>query len=100
MLPFFSCGRRNLPDGGYSMKKMLTIGLVMMLCAGAFGCTNMSKTQQGVASGAAIGALGGAGIATISGGSAGWGALAGGAAGALAGGIMGNSQEGRHLFYR
>ena len=63
------------------MKKMLTIGLVMMLCAGAFGCTNMSKTQQGVASGAAIGALGGAGIATISGGSAGWGALAGGAAG-------------------
>ena len=44
------------------MKKMLTIGLVMMLCAGAFGCTNMSKTQQGVASGAAIGALGGAGI--------------------------------------
>ena len=29
MLPFFSCGRRNLPDGGYSMKKMLTIGLVI-----------------------------------------------------------------------
>ena len=82
------------------MKKMLTIGLVMMLCAGAFGGTNMSKTQQGVASGAAIGALGGAGIATISGGSAGWGALAGGAAGALAGGIIGNSQEGRHHYYR
>ena len=59
------------------MKKMLSIGLVMMLCAGAFGCTNMSRTQQGVASGAALGALGGAGIATISGGSAGWGALAG-----------------------
>ena len=50
------------------MKKMLSIGLVMMLCAGAFGCTNMSRTQQGVASGAALGALGGAGIATISGG--------------------------------
>ena len=83
------------------MIKMLTIVLVMMLCAGAFGCTNMSKTQQGVASGAALGALGGAGIATISGGSAGWGALAGGAAGALAGGIIGNSQEGgRHHYYR
>ena len=79
------------------MKKMLTIALAMMLCAGAFGCTNMSKTQQGVASGAAMGALGGAGIAAISGGSAGWGALAGGAAGALAGGIGGNSREGhRH----
>ncbi len=81
------------------MKKMLSICLVTLLCAGALGCTNMSKTQQGVASGAAIGALGGAGIATISGGSAGWGALAGGAAGALAGGIIGNSQEGRHHRY-
>lgn len=77
------------------MKRLVTITLASLLCAGAFGCTNMSKTQQGVASGAAIGALGGAGIAAISGGSTGWGAVAGGAAGALAGGIVGNSQEGR-----
>lgn len=77
------------------MKRLVTIALASLLCAGAFGCTNMSKTQQGVASGAAIGALGGAGIAAISGGSTGWGAVAGGAAGALAGGIVGNSQEGR-----
>lgn len=68
--------------------------LALTLLAGA-GCTNMSRTQQGVASGAALGALGGAGIAAISGGAAGWGALAGAGVGALAGGIVGNQQEKR-----
>jgi len=57
------------------------------------GCTNMSKTQQGVASGAALGALGGAGVAAIAGGSAAWGALAGAGVGALAGGIVGHEQS-------
>ncbi|HIW00016.1 MAG TPA: cell envelope biogenesis protein OmpA [Candidatus Desulfovibrio intestinipullorum] len=66
--------------------------LTLMLVAGA-GCTNMSNTQQGVASGAVIGGLGGAGIAAISGGSPGWGALAGAGAGALVGGIVGNQQD-------
>ena len=41
------------------------------------------------------GALGGAGIAAISGGMAGWGALAGAGAGALAGGIIGHEQDKR-----
>ena len=75
------------------MKKALIIGILAVIFATGIGCTNMSHTQQGVASGAALGALGGAGIAAISGGYAGWGALAGAGAGALAGGIIGHSQD-------
>ncbi len=80
------------------MKKMAGIVLLAVIFAGSVGCTNMSRTQQGVASGAALGALGGAGIAALSGGSAGWGALAGAGAGALAGGILGHSQERNHYY--
>lgn len=76
------------------MKKIIAIAALALTLAGA-GCTNMSRTQQGVASGAALGALGGAGIAAISGGAAGWGALAGAGAGALAGGIIGRDQDRR-----
>lgn len=78
------------------MKKALIIGILAVIFATGIGCTNMSRTQQGVASGAALGALGGAGIAAISGGYAGWGALAGAGAGALAGGIIGHSQDNRY----
>ena len=77
------------------MKKWFAIGLMATVLASGIACTNMSKTQQGVASGAALGALGGAGIAAISGGYAGWGALAGAGLGALAGGIVGHDQERR-----
>ena len=72
------------------MKKFLMIGLLAALVASGLGCTNMSKTQQGVASGAALGALGGAGVAAIAGG---WGALTGAGVGALAGGIIGHEQS-------
>ena len=75
------------------MKKVLIVGLMAMMFATGIGCTNMSRTQQGVASGAALGALGGARIAAISGGAAGWGALAGAGVGALAGGIVGHQQD-------
>ncbi|MDO5483349.1 MAG: glycine zipper domain-containing protein [Desulfovibrionaceae bacterium] len=75
------------------MKKFLIAGLMAVVLAGGAGCTNMSRTQQGVASGAALGALGGAGVAAIAGGSAGWGALAGAGVGALAGGIVGHNQD-------
>ncbi|MBQ9406116.1 MAG: cell envelope biogenesis protein OmpA [Desulfovibrio sp.] len=76
------------------MNKVLMSGLLAVLCLGGpVGCTNMSKTQQGVASGAVIGALGGAGIAAIAGGYAGWGALAGAGVGALAGGIVGHAKR-------
>lgn len=78
------------------MKRVLMIFVLgVALCSSAIGCTNMTRTQQGVTSGAALGALGGAGIAAISGGAAGWGALAGAGVGALAGGIVGNDQERR-----
>lgn len=80
------------------MKKALIIGILAVIFATGIGCTNMSRTQQGVASGAALGALGGAGIAAISGGYAGWGALAGAGAGALAGGIIGHSQDNRRYW--
>lgn len=77
------------------MKKIFAICTLALVMATGSGCTNMSSTQQGVASGAALGALGGAGIAAISGGAAGWGALAGAGAGALAGGIIGHQQQNR-----
>lgn len=77
------------------MKKWLATALIAALFASGIACTNMSRTQQGVASGAALGALGGAGISAISGGYAGWGALAGAGLGALAGGIVGHEQERR-----
>lgn len=77
------------------MKKILAIGLMSLVFASGIACTNMSRTQQGVASGAALGALGGAGISAISGGYAGWGALAGAGLGALAGGIVGHEQDRR-----
>lgn len=75
------------------MKKLLIIALLAAIFTSGIGCTNMSKTQQGVASGAALGALGGAGVAAIAGGSAAWGALAGAGVGALAGGIVGHEQS-------
>lgn len=77
------------------MKKWLVTGMVAVLFATGIACTNMSSTQQGVASGAALGALGGAGISAISGGYAGWGALAGAGLGALAGGIVGHENDRR-----
>lgn len=77
------------------MRKLLIIGLLAAVFASGAACTNMSRSQQGVASGAALGALGGAGIAAISGGAAGWGALAGAGVGALAGGIVGYEQDKR-----
>lgn len=78
------------------MKKMYITGiLALTLAVGGMGCTNLSKTQQGVLSGGAVGAIAGAGIAAIAGGYAGWGALAGAGLGALAGGIVGNEADKR-----
>lgn len=77
------------------MRKLIICGIMAMALATGAGCTNMGKTQQGVISGTALGALGGAGIAAISGGAAGWGALAGAGVGALAGGIIGHEQSKR-----
>lgn len=76
------------------MKRLGWIVCVGALVA-AIGCTNMHPQQQGMVSGAAIGAAGGAGIAAIAGGDAWTGALIGGAAGAVAGNIQGANTRGR-----
>ncbi|MBQ4132636.1 MAG: cell envelope biogenesis protein OmpA [Desulfovibrionaceae bacterium] len=76
------------------MKRIFTLCVIgMALAVGPVACTNMTKTEQGVVSGGALGALGGAGIAAIAGGSGTVGALIGAGAGALAGGIIGYNEE-------
>lgn len=75
------------------MKKFLMIGLLAALVASGLGCTNMSKTQQGVASGAALGRFGRRGRGRHSRRLGGWGALTGAGVGALAGGIIGHEQS-------
>ena len=71
--------------------KAITIPILAIMLYGSAGCTDMTRTQQGTLSGAAIGAAGGAGIAALSGGS-GW---TGAAIGAVAGGIAGNMKSKR-----
>jgi osmotically inducible lipoprotein OsmB len=70
--------------------------LLMAAVIGITGCTNMSHTQQGALSGAAIGAGAGLGISALTGGSLGVGALLGGALGGLGGAVYGHEQERRH----
>jgi osmotically inducible lipoprotein OsmB len=72
------------------MKRIGQIASIIAATA-AIGCTNMTPQQQGTASGAAIGAVAGAGIAAVSGGS-GW---TGAAVGAVAGGVVGNVKGGK-----
>ena len=71
------------------MKRLSAILLVGALVFGTVGCTNMNKTQQGLLSGAAGGAILGAGLGALTGGSGTTGALIGGGLGARAGGIPG-----------
>ena len=74
------------------MKRLSAVLLIGALVFGTVGCTNMNKTQQGTLSGAAGGALLGAGISAIAGGSGTTGALIGGGLGALAGGLYGHNK--------
>ena len=76
------------------MKRLSAILLVGALVFGTVGCTNMNKTQQGLLSGAAGGAILGAGLGALTGGSGTTGALIGGGLGALAGGIYGLTKSG------
>jgi hypothetical protein len=57
------------------------------------GCTSMTPKQQGTASGAAIGAVAGAGIVALTGGSAWTGAAVGAVAGGVAGHIKADREE-------
>ena len=72
--------------------RLLIVALLLGLLSPAGACTNMNKTQQGALSGGARGALGGAGIAAIAGGSGTTGAIIGGAAGAITGAIYGHNR--------
>ncbi|WP_153147400.1 YMGG-like glycine zipper-containing protein [Dechloromonas sp. H13] len=72
-------------------KSAIVFALFAALAAG--GCTNMSTQQQGMVSGGAIGAVAGAGIASITGGNAWTGAAIGAAAGTTAGYIRANRQQ-------
>ncbi len=56
------------------------------------GCSGLSQTEQRALSGGAIGAVGGAAIGAITGGSALTGALIGGAGGAAVGALTGSKK--------
>lgn len=72
---------------------MKRIALIAALAAMIIGCTNMTKKQQGTASGAAIGTVAGAGIVALAGGSAWTGAAVGMVAGGVAGHIKADREE-------
>ena len=74
------------------MKRLSALLLAGMLVFAGVGCTNMNRTHHGALSCAAGGALLGAGLSAITGGSGTTGALIGGGLGALAGGIYGHSR--------
>jgi len=63
--------------------------LLLSVCILALaGCSNLTKTQQRVLSGSAIGAAAGLGIAAVAGGSLLTGGLVGAAGGAVAGAVI------------
>jgi hypothetical protein len=68
------------------MKTIKSLRLVVVLAGGLglAGCAGMSDSQRATATGAGIGALGGAAIGSLSG-NAGWGALIGAGVGGVSG---------------
>ena len=75
------------------MRRYAMVGVLALALVSSVGCTNMSKTQQGLISGTAVGAAAGAGIAALAGGYAGWGALIGAGGGAIVGGLIGHGAD-------
>jgi hypothetical protein len=75
-----------------TMKKPLRLGAVLVLGLGLAACEGMSDTQRSTATGAGIGALGGAAIGSLSG-NAGWGALIGAGVGGVSGYAISNSRQ-------
>lgn len=73
-------------------KNPLRIAAVLVLGAGLAGCADMSDNQRSVATGAGIGALGGAALGSLSG-NAGWGAAIGAGVGGLSGHAINNSRQ-------
>jgi osmotically inducible lipoprotein OsmB len=73
--------------------KRILITTAIAVALGTTGCTSMTPKQQGTASGAAIGAVAGAGIVALTGGSAWTGAAVGAVAGGVAGHIKADREE-------
>jgi hypothetical protein len=64
--------------------KSLRLAALLVAGLGLAGCAGMSDSQRATATGAGIGALGGAAIGSLSG-NAGWGALIGAGVGGVSG---------------
>lgn len=77
--------------------RVLALVLALSLAVPFTGCTNMTKTQQGMLSGGAIGAGASAGIAALAGGHVGVAAAIGGLVGGAVGGIYGHDQEKKNV---
>jgi osmotically inducible lipoprotein OsmB len=73
--------------------KSIVMTVAIAAVFGIAGCTSMTPKQQGTASGAAIGAVAGAGIVALTGGSAWTGAAVGAVAGGVAGHIKADREE-------
>lgn len=74
--------------------KTLRLGAVLLAGLGLAACEGMTHTQRSTATGAGIGALGGAALGSLSG-NAGWGALIGAGVGAAGGYAVGRSTQSR-----
>jgi hypothetical protein len=70
------------------VKKLLLVIMLTSVFTGNAACTNMGPTEQAILSGAAVGALGGWGVAAIAGGTTATAALVGAGVGGLAGGAV------------
>ncbi|GLI36153.1 hypothetical protein [Desulforhabdus amnigena] len=73
--------------------KSCRILVVLVLVFSLFGCAGMSRTEQRILSGSAIGTAAGVGAAAIVGGSLAVGAVAGAAAGAVGGVVVDQLQK-------
>ena len=73
-------------------RKPLRLGAVLVLGLGLAGCAGMTENQRATATGAGIGALGGAAIGSLSG-NAGWGALIGAGVGGASGYAISSSRQ-------
>ncbi|WP_435526398.1 OmpA family protein [Ideonella oryzae] len=76
-----------------SPRLMRGTGVALAVALAFSGCAEMGAREKGTATGAAIGAIGGAVISSATGGKAGTGALIGGAVGAVAGNIWSKRME-------
>lgn len=74
------------------MTKTIRLGAVLALGLGLAGCAGMTESQRATATGAGIGAIGGAAIGSLSG-NAGWGALIGAGVGGVSGYAIERSRQ-------